>query len=43
MGGIFKHILHFRMHADLLLLLTNHITVRLTDPNQSVQTDQTLF
>lgn len=32
-GGIFKHILHFRIHADLLLLLTNHITVRLTDPN----------
>lgn len=42
-GGIFKHILHFHMHADLLLLLTNHITVRLTDPNQSVQPDQTLF
>ncbi len=35
-GGIFKQILHFHMHADLLLLFTNHITVRLTDPNQRV-------
>ncbi len=42
-GGIFKHILHFHMHADLLLLLTNHITQSgwLTQTREYNQTKRT--
>lgn len=42
-GGIFKHILHFHMHTDLLLLLTNHITQSgwLTQTREYNQTKRT--